>query len=68
MALSHSAREESNLRAVVVPQLVDRSLPARKDCASNLVIGKFYIEYLFTLICIEKTKTKRDPKLLKLQL
>ena len=36
------------LGEVVVAQLVERSLPIPEVCNSNPVIGKIYIEHLFT--------------------
>ena len=45
--------------AVVVAQLVERPLLIPEVRGSNLVIGKnVYIEHLFTVNCIEKTKIK----------
>ena len=46
-------------RAVVVAQLVERSLPIPEVRGSNPVIGKKIIEHLFTVNCIEKTKIKK---------
>ena len=41
-------------------QLVERLLPIPEVFGSNPVIGKIlYIENLFTLNCIEKTKIKK---------
>ena len=40
-------------------QLVEQSLPIPEVHALNPVIGKFYIEHLFTVNCIEKTKIKK---------
>ena len=40
-------------------QLVERPLPIPEVRALNPVIGKFYIEHLFTVNCIEKTKIKK---------
>ena len=45
--------------AVVVAQLVELSLPIPEVQVSNPVIGKIYIEHLFTFSCIEKTKIKK---------
>ena len=45
--------------AVVVDQLVERLLPTSEVRGLNLLIGKFYIDYLFTLICIVKTNIKK---------
>ena len=45
--------------AVVVAQLVDRSLAIPEVRGSNPVIGKIYIEHLFTVNCIAKTKIKK---------
>ena len=43
-------REKSITRAVVVAQLVERSLPITEVCGSNTVIGKKnYIEHLTVL-------------------
>ena len=44
--------------AVVVAQLVERSLAIPEARGSNPVIGKIYIESLFTVNCIENTKIK----------
>ena len=45
--------------AVVVAQLVERSLPIPEVRGSNPIIGKKnYIEH-FTINCIEKTKRKK---------
>ena len=46
------------LRVVVVAQLVERSLPTPKVHGLNPVIGKLFIEHLFTVNCIEKTEIK----------
>ena len=44
-------------RAVVVAQLVERSLPTQEVRGSNSVIIKLLSDiYLFTVNCIEKTK------------
>ena len=45
--------------AVVVAQLVERSLPMPEACGSNPDIDKIYIKHLFTVSCIEKTKIKK---------
>ena len=47
--------------AVVVVQLVERSLPTPEVRGSNPVIGKIYIEQLLTVNCVlvEKTKIKQ---------
>ena len=45
-------------RGSVVAQLVERLLLTFEVRGSNPVIGKFYIEHLFTLNYIEKTKIK----------
>ena len=44
--------------AVVVAQLVERSLPIPEVRGSNPVIGK-KLYWIFTVICIEKTKIKK---------
>ena len=45
--------------AVVLAQLVEWSLPIPEVCILNPVIGNnLYIEHLFTVNCIEKTKIK----------
>ena len=44
--------------AVVVAQLVERSLPIPEVRGSNPVIGKIYWTF-FTVNCIEKTKIKK---------
>ena len=48
-----------NSRAVVVGQFVKWSLSIPEVRSSNPVIGKIYIEYLFTLNCIQKTNIKK---------
>jgi len=48
--------------AVVVAQLVERLLPIPEVCGSDPVIGKNYIEHLFTVNCTGKTKiNKKRP-------
>ena len=42
--------------AVVKAQLVEGSLQIPEVCCSNPVISKIYIEHLFAVKCIEKTK------------
>ena len=43
-------------------QLAERSLPISEVRGLNPVIGKIYIEYLFTVNCIEKAKiNKKRP-------
>ena len=42
-----------------VTQMVELSLPIPEVHSSNPVIGKFYIEHLFTVNCIERTKVKK---------
>ena len=43
-------------------QLVEWSIPVPEVRGSNPVIGKIYIEQLFTINCIEKTKiNKKKP-------
>ena len=44
---------------MVVAQLVERSLPIPEVRGSNPVIGKIYIEHLFTVNSFEKTKIKK---------
>ena len=44
---------------MVVAQLEVRSLPIPEVPSSNPVVGKIYIEHLFTVNCIEKTKIKK---------
>ena len=39
--------------------LVERLLRIPEVCGSNPVIGKIYIEYLFTVKCIEKMRIKK---------
>ena len=50
---------ECQCRNVVVAQLVEQSLAIPEVRGSNPVIGKIYIEHLFTVNCIEKTKIKK---------
>ena len=40
-------------------QMVERSLAIPEVQGSNPVIGKNYVEHLFTVNCIEKMKTKK---------
>ena len=54
-----SQRINSKL-AVVVAQLVERSLPIPEVHGLNPVISKIYIEHLFTVNCIEKTKINKN--------
>ena len=42
-------RSEKDSGAVVVVQLAEWRLPTPEVCGSNLVIGKFYAEYLFSV-------------------
>ena len=51
-------QQSQELRAVVVAQMVGRSLPIPEAHGSNPVIGKIYIKH-FTVNCIEKTKIKK---------
>ena len=44
---------------VVVAQLVEWLLPLPEVCGLNPVIGKIYIEHLFTINCIENTKINK---------
>ena len=44
---------------MVVAQLVERPFPIPEVHGSNRVIDKIYIEHLFTVNCIEKTKIKK---------
>ena len=44
---------------VVEVQWVDQSLLTTEIHSLKLVIGKFYIEHLFTVNCIVKTKIKK---------
>ena len=45
--------------AVVVAQLVERSLQTQEIRGSNLVIGKFYLLLTAAKNCFEKTKIKK---------
>ena len=47
------------IRAVVVAHMVEWLLPIPKVCSLTPVIGKIYIDHLFTVNCIEKTKVKK---------
>ena len=40
--------------------LVERLLRIPEVCGSNPVIGKIYIEYLFTVNCIAKLQKKKS--------
>ena len=44
---------------VLAAQLVEWLLPLPEVCSLNPVIGKIYIEHLFTVNCIERTKIKK---------
>ena len=44
---------------VVVAQFVERTLSIPEVRVSNPVIGQIYIEHLFTVNCIKKTKIKK---------
>ena len=46
--------------AAVLVQLVKWSLPILEVPGSNPVIGKFYIEHLFPVHCIENTTIKKQ--------
>ena len=46
-------------KEVVVAQLVEQSLSIPEVRGSNPVIGKIYIEHLFTINCFEKTKINK---------
>ena len=53
---------------VVVVQLVERSLTIREVCSANPLIGKIYIQHLFTVNSIEdecKEKRGRERPILK---
>ena len=57
--MKSNALKELRTWAAVVAQLAEQSLPIPEVRGSNLVIGKnVYIEHLFTVNCIEKTKIK----------
>ena len=44
--------------------VAEQSLPKPQVRSSNPVIGKNYIEHLFTVNCIEKTKIKKKRPIL----
>ena len=48
--------DDYDTRAVVVAQLAERTLPIPEVRGSNTVIVNFYIEHLFSVNCIEKSK------------
>ena len=50
-----------HLGAVAVTQLVEQLLLIPEVHSLNPVIGKIYIEHLFIVNCIEKTKIKKRP-------
>ena len=52
-------RLTTGLRAVVVAQLAEQSLHIPVVRGSILVIDDFYIEHLFTVNCIKKTKINK---------
>ena len=45
---------------MVVAQLVEQPPPIPQVRSLNLVIGKIYIEHIFTVNCIEKTTRGRN--------
>ena len=47
---------------MVLAELVERSLPLSDVSSSNPVMGKIYIEHLFTVNCIEKTTNKEKEQ------
>ena len=49
-----------DLMGSVVAQLVEWSPPTPEICVLNPVIGKTFIEHLFTVNCVEKTKIKKN--------
>ena len=49
---------------MVVAQLAEWSLPIQEVRGSNLVIGKFLFRAFIYFNCIEKTKTKKEKRLL----
>ena len=49
----------NSARAAVVAQLVEWSLAIPEPHGSNPVIGKIYMEHVFSVNCIEKTKIKK---------
>ena len=57
----------NSIRArVLLAQLVERSLPTPQVHGSNPVVGNLlYVEYLFTINCIEKTKIKNNRPAIK---
>ena len=63
-------KQSQNLRAVVVAQLIELSLPTWEVSGSNPVIGKIYTEHFFMVLKRRKLKTKEAGKcpLLKSQI
>ena len=53
--------KKMHLGAVAVTQLVEQLLLIPEVHSLNPVIGKIYIEHLFIVNCIEKTKIKKRP-------
>ena len=45
--------------AVLVAQLVEKSLPTPKVHGSNRIIGKIHIAHLLAVNCFEKMKIKK---------
>ena len=45
---------------MVLAQLVEQSLPIPEACGLNPVIDKIYIEHMFTINSIEKTKINKN--------
>ena len=58
---ANSLLELKIILAVVVAQLVEQLLPIPEVCGSNPVINKIFIEHMFAVNCIEKTKIKKWP-------
>ena len=58
-----SRPKQKNYRmAVVVAQLVERSLPIPEARSSNKVIGEIYIEHLFTCLLLAVVKRRKFKK------
>ena len=60
--MSALVEEQYLNRAVVVAQLVERSLPTPEARGSNPFIGKIYIEHLFTCLLSTVLKTMNRNK------
>ena len=60
MTSVESCASQVRPKTVIVAQLVEWLLAIPEVRGSNPVIGKIYMEHLFPVNCIEKTKIKKE--------